>query len=164
MMTRVVDDACGAGHEAQAGQAVLPSPRGRGRKTAAHDDGVQDKVAGVCVCSFVRLFVCVFVFMCMCVCLCVQVVKIKWQAQKLVKTLLECSPHYVRTVKSNETKSKKTFDRERVLHQVQAAAAAAVTCVTRSCPCRSNTWGCWRTSRWAPVQRLHIPSDTHVYP
>jgi hypothetical protein len=90
--------------------------------------------------------------------------KIKSQAQKLVKTLLECSPHYVRTVKSNETKSKKTFDRERVLHQVQSAAAVAVTCVTRPCPCRSNTWGCWRTSRWAPVQRLHIPSDTHVYP
>jgi myosin heavy subunit len=45
--------------------------------------------------------------------------KIKSQAQKLVKTLLECSPHYVRTVKSNETKSKKTFDRERVMHQVQ---------------------------------------------
>lgn len=64
--------------------------------------------------------------------------KIKSQAQKLVKTLLECSPHYVRsdcdtltfspalslilffrTVKSNETKSKKTFDRERVMHQVK---------------------------------------------
>jgi len=45
--------------------------------------------------------------------------KIKTSAQKLMKTLASCTPHYVRCIKPNETKRALDWDHERVKHQVQ---------------------------------------------
>lgn len=45
--------------------------------------------------------------------------KIRSQANLLVKTLMKCTPHYVRCIKPNETKRPGDFDKQRVLHQVQ---------------------------------------------
>eukprot|EP00760_Papus_ankaliazontas_P004527 PhM_4_TR11938/c0_g1_i1/m.75870/K10356/MYO1; myosin I len=45
--------------------------------------------------------------------------KIRNQAAELVKTLMTCTPHYVRTVKSNDVKQGGLFDDPRVLHQVK---------------------------------------------
>lgn len=45
--------------------------------------------------------------------------KIRTQCQALVTTLMDCSPHYVRCIKSNDTKSPLTIDNDRVKHQVK---------------------------------------------
>ncbi|GET92195.1 myosin IB heavy chain, putative [Leishmania tarentolae] len=45
--------------------------------------------------------------------------KIRQQAADLVRTLKQCTPHYVRTIKSNDTKRANFFDEARVLHQVK---------------------------------------------
>jgi myosin I len=37
----------------------------------------------------------------------------------LVGTLSRCKPHYVRCIKPNETKSPKSFDKEKVIHQIK---------------------------------------------
>ncbi|PAA88820.1 hypothetical protein BOX15_Mlig024707g2, partial [Macrostomum lignano] len=44
--------------------------------------------------------------------------KIRSQANRLVKTLMSCTPHYIRCIKPNETKKPGDFDMERVKHQV----------------------------------------------
>lgn len=45
--------------------------------------------------------------------------KIKTSAQDLIKALSACSPHYIRTIKPNETKRPRDWDEERVAHQVK---------------------------------------------
>ncbi|KAG5493865.1 hypothetical protein JKF63_01697 [Porcisia hertigi] len=45
--------------------------------------------------------------------------KIRQQAADLVRTLKQCTPHYVRTIKSNDMKRSGFFDTARVLHQVK---------------------------------------------
>merc|ERR550539_1654389 len=44
--------------------------------------------------------------------------KIKSQANELVKQLRTCVPHYVRTIKPNETKRPRDWEADRVLHQI----------------------------------------------
>ncbi|KAI8789436.1 unconventional myosin-Ie-like isoform X1 [Biomphalaria glabrata] len=45
--------------------------------------------------------------------------KIKTQANKLVETLMKCTPHYIRCIKPNETKRAKDWEDTRVKHQVE---------------------------------------------
>uniref|UniRef100_A0A0K0DIN4 Unconventional myosin-Ie n=1 Tax=Angiostrongylus cantonensis TaxID=6313 RepID=A0A0K0DIN4_ANGCA len=45
--------------------------------------------------------------------------KIRNQANALVESLMECTPHYVRCIKPNETKKPGDWDEERVRHQVE---------------------------------------------
>jgi len=45
--------------------------------------------------------------------------KIKTQANELVKSLMMCSPSYIRTIKPNETKRPRDWDQKRVEHQVE---------------------------------------------
>lgn len=45
--------------------------------------------------------------------------KIKTSAQDLIKALSACAPHYIRTIKPNETKRPRDWDEERVAHQVK---------------------------------------------
>lgn len=45
--------------------------------------------------------------------------KIKTSAQKLMQTLAQCTPHYIRCIKPNETKRPLDWDHPRVKHQVQ---------------------------------------------
>jgi hypothetical protein len=45
--------------------------------------------------------------------------KIRGQCDSLVKALMECNPHYVRCIKSNEKKKPMMIDDERVKHQIQ---------------------------------------------
>ncbi|CAG5115369.1 unnamed protein product, partial [Candidula unifasciata] len=45
--------------------------------------------------------------------------KIKTQANKLVETLMKCTPHYIRCIKPNETKRAKDWEDVRVKHQVE---------------------------------------------
>ncbi|CAL1534478.1 unnamed protein product [Lymnaea stagnalis] len=45
--------------------------------------------------------------------------KIKTQANKLVDTLMKCTPHYIRCIKPNETKRAKDWEDVRVKHQVE---------------------------------------------
>lgn len=45
--------------------------------------------------------------------------KIKTQAKQLVDSLMECTPHYVRCIKPNESKRALEFESDKVLHQVQ---------------------------------------------
>ncbi|KAL4227974.1 Unconventional myosin-If [Mactra antiquata] len=45
--------------------------------------------------------------------------KIKSQANKLVDTLMKCTPHYIRCIKPNETKRARDFEDSRVKHQVE---------------------------------------------
>lgn len=45
--------------------------------------------------------------------------KIKTQANKLVETLMKCTPHYIRCIKPNETKRARDFEDSRVKHQVE---------------------------------------------
>ncbi|ORC93509.1 myosin IB heavy chain [Trypanosoma theileri] len=45
--------------------------------------------------------------------------KIRQQATNLVKKLMNCNPHYVRAIKSNDDKRRDYFDDARVLHQVK---------------------------------------------
>ncbi|XP_060576801.1 unconventional myosin-Ie-like isoform X2 [Ruditapes philippinarum] len=45
--------------------------------------------------------------------------KIKTQANKLVDTLMKCTPHYIRCIKPNETKRARDFEDSRVKHQVE---------------------------------------------
>ena len=45
--------------------------------------------------------------------------KIKTQCAELVKTLMDCSPNYVRCIKSNDAKKADTFEFERVKHQTK---------------------------------------------
>ena len=45
--------------------------------------------------------------------------KIRVQCQALVTTLLECTPHYIRCIKPNETKSQLTVDQSLTTHQVK---------------------------------------------
>merc|ERR1719430_2610446 len=45
--------------------------------------------------------------------------KIKTQANELVKKLMLCVPHYVRTIKPNETKRPLDWENKRVLHQCE---------------------------------------------
>ena len=44
--------------------------------------------------------------------------KIKKQANILVNKLMECQPHYIRTIKPNETKKAHDWDKQRCSHQV----------------------------------------------
>ncbi|XP_052793613.1 unconventional myosin-Ie-like isoform X2 [Mya arenaria] len=46
-------------------------------------------------------------------------VKIKTQANRLVETLMKCTPHYIRCIKPNETKRARDFEDSRVKHQVE---------------------------------------------
>ncbi|KAJ8305020.1 hypothetical protein KUTeg_018603 [Tegillarca granosa] len=41
------------------------------------------------------------------------------QANKLVDTLMKCTPHYIRCIKPNETKKPRDFEDNRVKHQVE---------------------------------------------
>lgn len=45
--------------------------------------------------------------------------RIRIQCNALVKALMDCSPHYVRCIKSNDTKSPLLIDQDRVTHQVK---------------------------------------------
>ncbi|XP_072166992.1 unconventional myosin-If-like [Diadema setosum] len=45
--------------------------------------------------------------------------KIKTQANKLVTTLMQCTPHYIRCIKPNETKRPHDWEEKRVFHQVE---------------------------------------------
>ncbi|XP_075431928.1 unconventional myosin-Ie isoform X2 [Ascaphus truei] len=45
--------------------------------------------------------------------------KIKKQANDLVKTLMKCTPHYIRCIKPNETKKPRDWEESRVKHQVE---------------------------------------------
>lgn len=45
--------------------------------------------------------------------------KIKMQCAALVDALMDCNPHYVRCIKSNDDKQPGGFDVKRVTHQVQ---------------------------------------------
>ncbi|XP_061838995.1 myosin IEb [Nerophis lumbriciformis] len=45
--------------------------------------------------------------------------KIKKQANTLVKTLMKCTPHYIRCIKPNETKRPHDWEENRVHHQVE---------------------------------------------
>ena len=45
--------------------------------------------------------------------------KIKQQANILVDKLMLCQPHYVRTIKPNETKKPHDWDKQRCSHQVR---------------------------------------------
>ncbi|XP_056270913.1 unconventional myosin-If isoform X2 [Pseudoliparis swirei] len=45
--------------------------------------------------------------------------KIKSQANDLVKTLMKCTPHYIRCIKPNETKRPKDWEESRGRHQVE---------------------------------------------
>lgn len=45
--------------------------------------------------------------------------KIKAQANVLVQSLMECSPHYIRCIKPNETKRPRDWEHKRVQHQVE---------------------------------------------
>ncbi|XP_070787907.1 unconventional myosin-If [Pituophis catenifer annectens] len=45
--------------------------------------------------------------------------KIKKQANDLVKTLMKCTPHYIRCIKPNETKRSRDWEESRVKHQVE---------------------------------------------
>jgi len=45
--------------------------------------------------------------------------KIKTQANTLVNKLMECTPHYIRCIKPNETKKPHDFETDRVRHQVE---------------------------------------------
>eukprot|EP01100_Stratorugosa_tubuloviscum_P009543 TRINITY_DN3_c0_g1_i1.p1 TRINITY_DN3_c0_g1~~TRINITY_DN3_c0_g1_i1.p1 ORF type:complete len:1096 (-),score=666.41 TRINITY_DN3_c0_g1_i1:101-3388(-) len=45
--------------------------------------------------------------------------KIKTSAGQLMTALSQCTPHYIRCIKPNETKLPNDFDRERVAHQVK---------------------------------------------
>ena len=45
--------------------------------------------------------------------------KIRTQCQALVTALMDCSPHYVRCIKSNDEKKALKIDRDRVKHQVK---------------------------------------------
>ncbi|KAL8611996.1 Unconventional myosin-Ie [Nucella lapillus] len=45
--------------------------------------------------------------------------KIKTQANKLVDTLMKCTPHYIRCIKPNETKKARDWEDSRVKHQVE---------------------------------------------
>ena len=78
---------------------------------------------GRCSCSFLPLPVIQFtsllycpviviIISCYCYCVCVQV-----QCQELVSALMQCSPHYVRCIKSNDSKRPLTIDPARVQHQ-----------------------------------------------
>ncbi|KAL5004495.1 hypothetical protein ScPMuIL_017951 [Solemya velum] len=46
-------------------------------------------------------------------------VKIKTQANRLVETLMKCTPHYIRCIKPNETKKAHDWEDSRVRHQVE---------------------------------------------
>ena len=61
--------------------------------------------------------------------------KIKTQAGDLVKTLMTCTPHYIRCIKPNDTRSPLGFVDERVLHQVSGVPSW----VTRKHKCRTHT-------------------------
>ena len=45
--------------------------------------------------------------------------KIKSQANELVKSLMLCTPHYIRCIKPNETKKPRDWDQKQVKHQVE---------------------------------------------
>ncbi|XP_061594762.1 unconventional myosin-If [Cololabis saira] len=45
--------------------------------------------------------------------------KIKKQANDLVKTLMKCTPHYIRCIKPNETKRPRDWEESRAKHQVE---------------------------------------------
>ncbi|KAK9451618.1 P-loop containing nucleoside triphosphate hydrolase protein [Limtongia smithiae] len=45
--------------------------------------------------------------------------KIKQSANDLVKTLMECQPSYIRTIKPNQSKSPTEYDNKAVLHQIK---------------------------------------------
>ncbi|XP_033123994.1 unconventional myosin-Ie-like [Anneissia japonica] len=45
--------------------------------------------------------------------------KIKAQANKLVSRLMQCTPHYIRCIKPNETKRPHDWEEKRVVHQVE---------------------------------------------
>ena len=44
--------------------------------------------------------------------------RIKSQANELVKSLMQCNPHYIRCIKPNETKKPRDWDKDQVKHQV----------------------------------------------
>lgn len=46
-------------------------------------------------------------------------IKIRTQANELVSRLMQCTPHYIRCIKPNETKKPHDFEYERVKHQVE---------------------------------------------
>jgi myosin-1 len=41
------------------------------------------------------------------------------QANKLVVSLMQCNPHYIRCIKPNETKKPRDWENDRVYHQVE---------------------------------------------
>ena len=48
--------------------------------------------------------------------------KIRTQGNVLVGKLMECTPHYVRTIKPNETKKPHDWDKSRCMHQIRYAS------------------------------------------
>ncbi|GAM17836.1 hypothetical protein SAMD00019534_010110 [Acytostelium subglobosum LB1] len=84
--------------------------------------------------------------------------KIKNSATELMKALSQCTPHYVRCIKPNETKKAKDWDGHRVRHQVQylgllenvrvrragfAYRAPFERFLRRYKKLSSKTWGLW---------------------
>ncbi|XP_034439211.1 unconventional myosin-If [Hippoglossus hippoglossus] len=85
--------------------------------------------------------------------------KIKKQANDLVKTLMKCTPHYIRCIKPNETKRPKDWEESRARHQVEylglrenirvrragyAYRRAFNKFLTRYAILTSETWPGWR--------------------
>jgi len=58
--------------------------------------------------------------------------KIKQQAGDLIYTLMDCNPHYVRCIKSNDRKKAGIFDNDRILHQVRYLGMLESLKVTRA--------------------------------
>jgi len=44
---------------------------------------------------------------------------IRKQASDLVSTLMKCQPHYIRTIKPNESKKPNDWESKKILHQIQ---------------------------------------------
>uniref|UniRef100_A0A8C3AQG1 Osteoclast-stimulating factor 1 n=1 Tax=Cyclopterus lumpus TaxID=8103 RepID=A0A8C3AQG1_CYCLU len=85
--------------------------------------------------------------------------KIKSQANDLVKTLMKCTPHYIRCIKPNETKRPKDWEESRGRHQVEYLGLRENIRVRRAgfayrrvfnkfmqryAILTAETWPCWR--------------------
>lgn len=97
--------------------------------------------------------------------------KIKTSAQSLIQKLSACFPHYVRTIKPNETKRPKDWDQQRVQHQVKylgllenvrvrragfAYRAPYERFVNRYKKLSPDTWGLWGEWSGDPKQGCEL--------
>ncbi|KAJ8374484.1 hypothetical protein SKAU_G00050640 [Synaphobranchus kaupii] len=95
--------------------------------------------------------------------------KIKKQANDLVKTLMKCTPHYIRCIKPNETKRPKDWEESRAKHQVEYLGLRENIRVRRAgfayrrvfnkfmqryAILTAETWPCWRSDERQGVQHL----------